>query len=117
MSSSSEPQPEENAQHTGFLTPRVVRMLVISIIVMTALIIAGVVAVFIGIKTKLEARQMEPPVTLEIGLDMKSGEQLRAYKRTDEGVWLEFASGNATRLVHIMDTGHISEDIRLTAPE
>jgi uncharacterized metal-binding protein len=102
---------EHSPQTTGFLTPRIVRLLIVAIIVMTAFIIAGVIALIWGIKTKLEQIELQPPIMLEMSITLGADEKLSGYQLSDDGVWLQIDTKQGTKLLHLDANGVATRNI------
>ena len=106
----SEPQSEPSSA----LSPATVRFLILSIIVMTILIIAGVIALIWGFQAKFSEQNITPPVRLDIPLSLKPDEQITAYKKSDDGLWLEIEkSGAQSRIIHLNSTGDVTHSLRI----
>lgn len=104
---------DESSQPAGFLTPRIVRLLIVAIIVMTAFIIAGVIALIWGIKAKLEQVELEPPITLETSITLEADQRLSGYQLSDDGVWLQIDSNQGTKLLHLDENGAVTRNISI----
>ena len=100
---------DESSQPAGFLTPRIVRLLIVAIIVMTAFIIA----LIWGIKTKLEQVELEPPITLETSITLEADQRLSGYQLSDDGVWLQIDSNQGTKLLHLDENGAVTRNISI----
>jgi len=97
---------------SGFLTPRVIRMLIFAIILMTGFIIAGLIALIWGIKTKLEQSELPPPVTLEMSITLEADEKISAYKISDQGVWIQIDKPDGSKnILHLDENGVLTRKL------
>ena len=91
---------EQPSQPSGFLTPRVIRVLIFAIILMTGFIIAGLIALVWGIKTKLEQAELSPPIALDMAITLEADEVMSAYQISDDGIWLQVDKADGSK--HIL---------------
>ena len=105
---------ESESETSSALSPATIRFLILSIIVMTILIIAGVIALIWGFQAKFSEQNITPPVRLEIPFHLKPDEQITAYKKSDDGLWLEIETAGAqSRIIHLNSAGDVTHSLRI----
>lgn len=78
------------APDTPLLTPRTISILKLSIIAMTALIIAGIVALFIGLQRQAGILFAKSPIVDEQRYSLPQGTNYKSFAPGDNGgLWLE----------------------------
>jgi regulator of extracellular matrix RemA (YlzA/DUF370 family) len=79
-----------SSQERPFLSPNTVRMLKLSILIMTLLIAAGLVALVIGMKRQADKLFQKSEENTEIRYQLSQGAQTRSVRVTDDGhIWIE----------------------------
>ena len=116
MLSSETPVGSSDGQTGALLSSRTVRLLKLSIVVMTALIAAGLVALVFGMKRQMDILADKPHVAESLSVTLPAGTTLRAIEAVDDegSLWLHVEeAGGGTALMLLNAKGQLVRTVRL----
>ena len=103
-------------QASPLMSAHTVRLLKLSIIVMTFLIAAGLVALVYGMKQQINKLAAEAPVGELVNFTLPKGAELRAIAAADEvgSVWLHLNTANGQPMLLLVNAkGHLVRTLSL----
>lgn len=106
----------DDGQTQAFMSARTVRLLKWSIIVMTGLIAAGLIALVYGMKIQMDKLAAKPPRAETVSFTLPQGAVLRSVAPAgeDAGVWLHLRTAEGKdELVLVNARGQLVRTIRL----
>ena len=120
MNSSEASSRSTDGQPGALMSSRTIRLLKLSIVVMTALIAAGLVALVFGMKRQMDILADKPPVAERLSVTLPAGTTLRAIEAADDegSLWLHVEeAGGATALMLLNAKGQLVRTVRLNQPQ
>ena len=96
---------EADQQESPLMSARIVRLLKLSIIVMTFLIVAGLAALVYGMKQQMNKLAAKTPVAELVDLPLPKGSVLRTIAAADEAgsVWLHLDTADGQPLLLLVN--------------
>ena len=114
--SAKEASQKAEKQVSPLMSARTVRLLKVSIIVMTFLIAAGLVALVYGMKQQINKLAAKVPVGELVNFTLPQGAELRAIAAADEvgSVWLHLDTANGQPMLLLVNAkGHLIRTLSL----
>ncbi len=114
--SAKEASQKAEKQVSPLMSARTVRLLKVSIIVMTFLIAAGLVALVYGMKQQINKLAAKAPVGELVNFTLPQGAELRAIAAADEvgSVWLHLDTANGQPMLLLVNAkGHLIRTLSL----
>ena len=114
--SAEEASQQVEKQVSPLMSARTVRLLKLSIIVMTFLIAAGLVALVYGMKRQINKLAAKAPVGEFVNFTLPKGAELRTIAAADElgSVWLHLDTANGQPMLLLVNSkGHLVRTLSL----
>jgi len=102
--------------HDALMSARTVRLLKLSIVVMTVLIAGGLIALVYGMKMQMNKLVDKPPVAQTLSFRLPAGAVLRSVAAADEagGLWLHLETEDGQpQLILLNAKGQLVRTVRL----
>ena len=116
MRSSETPTGSSDGQTGALMSSRTIRLLKLSIVVMTVLIAAGLVALVFGMKRQMNKLADKPPVAETVSVTLPAGTILHTIEAADEAgsLWLHVeVAGGRQELLLLNPKGQLVRTVRL----
>ena len=117
--STQSPEPSTGSADTPqapLLSARTVRLLKLSIVIMTLLIAAGLIALVFGMKRQMNILADKPPVAVSLDVNLPGGAVLQSVAAADDtgSLWLHIkTAAGADQLMLLNTKGQLVKTVRL----